>query len=144
MPIVFLDTPGDAYWEAVDEFVEHAARRPRARLAADRSLYRITDSSDAAVEEIERFYANYHSVRYRRRRPRRSGMHHGPTDAQLADLNATFRPPRRRRGRSGASSRTGSSAARTTISISTASPSSFDRHGYAVAARHDRRHQRLD
>jgi hypothetical protein len=89
VPIVFLDTPGDPYWEAVDAFVsDHLVARGLVN-AVDRSLYRITDSADEAVAEIQRFYANYHSIRIigddlvvRMRR--------GPTAAQLAALNERF------------------------------------------------------
>ncbi|MDP8987311.1 MAG: hypothetical protein M3N11_03070, partial [Actinomycetota bacterium] len=31
---------------------------------ADQSLYRVTDSVEAALEEIQGFYRNYHSMRY--------------------------------------------------------------------------------
>ena len=89
VPIVFLDTPGDQYWEAVDEFVDgHLVARGLVS-PLDRSLYCITDDPMAAVREIERFYANYHSVRY-------IGddlvirMHHGPTDSQLQNINERF------------------------------------------------------
>src|SRR3954452_1049157 len=89
VPIVFLDTPGDEYWEAVDEFVEtHLVARGLVS-PPDRSLYRITDDHAVPVQEIERFYSNYHSVRY-------IGdelvlrMHHAPTDAQLEDLSQRF------------------------------------------------------
>ena len=89
VPIVFLDTPGDEYWEAVDEFVStHLVGRGLVS-PPDRSLYCITDDHAVAVREIERFYANYHSVRY-------IGdelvlrMHRGPSDAQLAELNTRF------------------------------------------------------
>jgi len=89
VPIVFLDTPGDPYWEAVDRFVnDHLVARGLVN-AIDRSLYRITDSCDEAVAEVTRFYANYHSVRVigddlvlRMRR--------GPDDEQLAGLNARY------------------------------------------------------
>jgi uncharacterized protein (TIGR00730 family) len=89
VPIVFLDTPGDPYWEAVDHFVADQLVRRGLVSSVDRSLYRITDSCDVAVAEIERFYANYHSIRI-------IGddlvvrMRVGPDDAQLADLNAQF------------------------------------------------------
>jgi uncharacterized protein (TIGR00730 family) len=89
VPIVFLDTPGDSYWEAVDEFVERHLVRRGLVSAVDRSLYRITDSTHQAVEEIERFYANYHSIRV-------IGddlvmrLRTAPSDAQLADINARF------------------------------------------------------
>ena len=89
VPIVFLDTPGDPYWEAVDAFVsDHLVARGLVN-AVDRSLYRITDSADEAVAEVERFYANYHSIRI-------IGddlvvrMRQGPTGTQLADLNEHF------------------------------------------------------
>ena len=90
VPIVFLDTPGDPYWEQVHRFVEDQLVTRGLVAANDVQLYRITDSSDAAVDEITRFYANYHSIRtvgteliIRLRR--------GPDAAQLADLNARFR-----------------------------------------------------
>jgi uncharacterized protein (TIGR00730 family) len=89
VPIVFLDTPGDFYWERVHEFVEEQLVTRGLVAAGDTGLYLITDSSDAAVEEIERFYANFDSIRYvgdnlviRLRR--------APTDEQLAELNTRF------------------------------------------------------
>jgi uncharacterized protein (TIGR00730 family) len=89
VPIVFLDTPGDEYWEGVDEFLQRHLIARGFVSPVDRSLYCITDSSDVAVQEIERFYANYHSVRI-------VGedlvirMHRGPTDAQLTELTEHF------------------------------------------------------
>jgi uncharacterized protein (TIGR00730 family) len=89
VPIVFLDMPGDDYWGAVDRFVEtHLVQRGLVS-PVDRALYRITDSADVAVTEIEHFYGNYHSIRI-------VGselvvrMRQGPTDAQLIDLNTNF------------------------------------------------------
>ena len=89
VPIVFLDTPGDPYWEAVDAFVtDHLVGRGLVS-PVDRSLYTITDSADEAAAEIRRFYSNYHSVRI-------VGddiivrMQRGPDDAQLATLNERF------------------------------------------------------
>ncbi len=89
VPIVFLDVPGDLYWEAVDSFVDQHLVARGLVSEVDRSLYCITDSSDAAVAEIEGFYANYHSVRIvgdelviRLRR--------GPDAEQLTDLNHRF------------------------------------------------------
>ncbi len=89
VPIVFLDTPGDPYWEAVDGFVAEQLVRRGLVSPVDRALYRITDSCDVAVAEIARFFANYHSIRII------GGdivmrMRQGPDEAQLADLNARF------------------------------------------------------
>ncbi|NNE12342.1 MAG: Rossman fold protein, TIGR00730 family, partial [Ilumatobacter sp.] len=89
VPIVFLDTPGDPYWEHVDAFVRNQLV-PRGLVSErDLSLYKVTDSCDVAVDEITRFYANYHSIRtvgddliIRLRR--------APDDDQLDRLNGEF------------------------------------------------------
>ncbi len=89
VPIVFLDTPGDRYWETVDEFVQHQLIARGFVSEGDTRLYKITDSCAEAVAEIERFYANYDSIRFvgddlivRLRR--------APTDEQLEELNQRF------------------------------------------------------
>ena len=89
VPIVFLDTPGDPYWEAVHRLVTDQLI-PRGLVSpADTSLYKVTDSCDEAVAEVTGFYSNYHSVRtigddlvIRVRR--------APTDEQLVALNRDF------------------------------------------------------
>ncbi len=89
VPIVFLDTPGDMYWEGVHDFVQQHLVRRGLVSGTDTALYRITDSSDDAVQEITRFYANYHSVRS-------VGndliirLRQAPTDEQLSELNNRF------------------------------------------------------
>jgi uncharacterized protein (TIGR00730 family) len=89
VPIVFLDTPGDPYWERVHEFVTDQLISRGLVSPHDTALYRITDSCDEAVDEITRFYSNYHSIRFvgtdliiRMRR--------APDDEQLAELNERF------------------------------------------------------
>ncbi|MEO6653635.1 MAG: TIGR00730 family Rossman fold protein [Ilumatobacteraceae bacterium] len=89
VPIVFLDTPGDPYWESVHRFVEDQLVTRGLVSAADTSLYKVTDSCDEATREITDFYSNYHSIRS-------IGddliirLRHAPTDDQLATLNADF------------------------------------------------------
>jgi uncharacterized protein (TIGR00730 family) len=89
VPIVLLDTPGDPFWEQIDEWIQSALIERGLVGPADRSLYLVTASAEEATAEITRFYANYHSIRY-------VGdnlvlrLQHSPTDAQLADLNARF------------------------------------------------------
>ena len=88
VPIVLLDEPGDPYWEAVDGLMQQLVRRGL-ESAGDTALYTITDSCDEAWRIIDEFYANYDSIRF-------VGDHmvmrmqHGPTDAQLADLNERY------------------------------------------------------
>lgn len=89
VPIVFLDRPGDPFWERIDALVREQLV-PRGLVAAhDTSLYRVVESAEEAVAEITRFYSNYHSIRIvgddmvvRMRR--------GPDAEQLADLNERF------------------------------------------------------
>jgi uncharacterized protein (TIGR00730 family) len=89
VPIVFLDTPGDPYWEQVHRFVEDQLVSRGLVSANDTALYKITDSADEAADEVRRFYANYHSIRS-------IGddlvirMRQAPTDEQLDALNVEF------------------------------------------------------
>lgn len=88
-PIVLLDVPGGTYWEHWLNFVraELSARRYIGEF--DERLFLVTDDIDAAVDELDGFYANFHSQRYvdgalvlRIRR--------APDAAQLAALNTEF------------------------------------------------------
>ena len=89
VPIVFLDTPGDPYWETVDEFVRTQLVDRGLVSAADTNLYLITDNCAEAVQEVIGFYRNYHSLRH-------IGDHlvvrlqQAPDTAQLATLNERF------------------------------------------------------
>jgi uncharacterized protein (TIGR00730 family) len=89
VPIVLLDTPADPFWERIDDLI-HDQLVSRGLVAqGDTGLYLVTDSCEVACQEIDRFYANYHSVRY-------VGdlaiirLRVGVTDDQLADLNERF------------------------------------------------------
>ena len=89
VPIVFLDVPGDPYWETVhDLIVEQLVARGLAS-PSDTDLYLVTDRCDEAIAEITRFYRNYDSLRY-------VGstlvirMRFAPTEAELAMLNDRF------------------------------------------------------
>jgi hypothetical protein len=89
VPIVFLDTPGDPYWEAVHRFIEDELVTRGLVSAADTTLYRVTDSCDEAAQEITAFYSNYHSIRS-------VGddliirLRTAPTDEQLVVINRDF------------------------------------------------------
>jgi uncharacterized protein (TIGR00730 family) len=89
VPIVFLDTPGDPYWETVHEFVSHQLVERGLVSAADTEIYRVTDDTKTAADEVIGFYRNYDSIRY-------VGkiivmrLKQAPTDEQLALLNERF------------------------------------------------------
>ena len=89
MPIVFLDTPGDPFWEHVHELITRQLVPRGLVSASDTALYRVTDSCDEAVAEVTEFYSNYRSIRsvgddliIRLRR--------APDDAELKVLNRDF------------------------------------------------------
>ncbi len=89
VPIIFLDTEGDSFWGAVDEFVQTQLVSRNLVSAADTHLYYVTDSCEEACREIERFYANYDSIRYVGKQAV-IRLRNAPTEDQLAELNEQF------------------------------------------------------
>ena len=102
------------------------ARRPRARVAeADTGLYLVTDSCEEAAAEIDRFYANYHSIRYVGDHARRCACaSRRPTSSSPSSTTRFGHLVARGRHRAHAS-RSTSSAATTTTSSCRGSASSF-------------------
>jgi uncharacterized protein (TIGR00730 family) len=88
-PIVFLDTPGETFWGPVHELITKVLLPRRLIEQADLALYLVTDQAQLAVDEINDFYRNYHSIRF-------FGddlvirLHHAPSAASLAAFNAEF------------------------------------------------------
>ena len=64
MPLVYLDPPGDPYWDEWQEYVERQLVSRGMVSPDDRSLFSVTDDLDRAVREIKAFYSVYHSLRY--------------------------------------------------------------------------------
>ncbi len=88
-PIVLLDAPGGTFWKGFARFVHDqvAARGLVAIDDLDRVL--ITDSCEAAVEEILGFWRNYHSLRWVGKRLVLR-LHAPPTPDEVAELNERF------------------------------------------------------
>ncbi len=63
-PIVMIDAPGGIYWKTWVQFVREHLFRLGLISEEDFNLFLVTDDVDAAVEEITRFYKNFHSYRY--------------------------------------------------------------------------------
>lgn len=64
LPVVLLDQPGGDFWQHFGEFIDKTLLHDGMISPEDRSLYTITDSVEAAVEETLKFYRVYHSLRY--------------------------------------------------------------------------------
>lgn len=63
-PLVLVDAKGGTYWKFWQQFVEEHLRRLNLISDTDFALFKVTDDVDEAVEEITRFYSNFHSYRY--------------------------------------------------------------------------------
>ncbi len=93
VPIVLLDPPHDPFWKRIDEMIHELLVSRDLVSPSDTKLYFVTDSVEEACAEIDRFYANYHSIRY-------VGdqavirLRHEPTDEVMAELNEDFRRSR--------------------------------------------------
>ncbi len=89
VPIVLLDEPGGTFWAGLADYI--ATHMVPAGVISPDDLERVlvTDSVDAAVDEIIGFWRNYQSLRW-------VGdqlvlrMRHAPTDAELEELNTRF------------------------------------------------------
>ncbi|MFO0964901.1 MAG: TIGR00730 family Rossman fold protein [Gemmataceae bacterium] len=63
-PILFVENPGENYWEQAVDFFRDVLLKRGLISPADMHLFRLTKSVDEAVAEIVQFYRVYHSMRY--------------------------------------------------------------------------------
>ena len=63
-PIVCLQAPGCDYWDDWYTFVTRQLLARQLINTEDLSLFKITTSVDAAIDEIRSFYRRFHSIRY--------------------------------------------------------------------------------
>ncbi|MER3424531.1 MAG: TIGR00730 family Rossman fold protein [Nitrospiraceae bacterium] len=88
-PIVCLHAPGSDYWHRWYDFITGELLSNRLINEEDLSLFKIFDSAEAAVEEIETFYRAYHSSRFVHR-DMVLRIKHPLTEDQLATLDQEF------------------------------------------------------
>jgi len=65
-PIIFVETPGQTYWKTWFNFLKKELLRSGYLVKEDFKTFSVVDSAEDAVEEIDRFYRVYHSIRYHR------------------------------------------------------------------------------
>ncbi|MGA3171030.1 MAG: LOG family protein [Chthoniobacteraceae bacterium] len=63
-PLVLIDSPGGNYWKTWFAFLSEYLLKLGMIGATDLTLFKMTDSVDAAIEEIVRFYKNFVSYRW--------------------------------------------------------------------------------
>ncbi|MFC8680851.1 TIGR00730 family Rossman fold protein [Microbacterium ureisolvens] len=88
-PIVLLDAPGGDFWSGLRRFVDDHLLPAGVISEGDFDRVLVTDSVDAAVQELIGFYRNYDSLRWVGKRLVLR-LKATPTDAEVAALNAEF------------------------------------------------------
>jgi hypothetical protein len=63
-PIVLLDVPGGTFWLTWMQFIDQELRARGYISPEDVDLVKITDDVSVALDEVTRFYRNYHSLRF--------------------------------------------------------------------------------
>jgi len=89
VPIIMIDEPGGTYWEHWRTYVTRELLGPGMISPDDLQLFYMTDSADAAIEEIVRFYRRYHSSRYVGERFV-IRMHSPLSEGALGEINERF------------------------------------------------------
>jgi hypothetical protein len=88
-PIVLLEPEGSSYWRDWLLFIRDNVLGRGFIFESDLALLRVATTPQEAVEEIERFYSNYHSARFVGERLV-IRMKRTPDEQQLARLNLQF------------------------------------------------------
>jgi uncharacterized protein (TIGR00730 family) len=89
VPVLFIDEPGGKFWQPLLEFFQNRLLADGMISPDDSCLYRLTDSVDAAVQEIQQFFRVYHSMRYVKNKLV-FRLQHAISDDLLADINQHF------------------------------------------------------
>ena len=63
-PIVFIESPGEPFWEPLLRFFDDQLIREGMVSASERAIYDVARDANEAADIILRFYAVYHSLRY--------------------------------------------------------------------------------
>ncbi len=89
VPLVCVDPPGGEFWRTWDEHIRKMLLGRGLISEEDLALYRVTDSAEAAANEIVEFYRNYHSSRYVGNRLLLR-LRHAPSDTELESIRRAF------------------------------------------------------
>lgn len=88
-PIVLLDEPGGSFWSGLRSFVDNHLLKGGLISEGDFERVVVTDSIEAAVDEIAGFYRNYSSLRWVGKRLVLR-LRAEPTEEEVASLNVRF------------------------------------------------------
>jgi len=68
MPLLFMELPGEDYWESFDRFIREQLLGRKLISEKDLLLYKIVHSPEEGVAYVKDFYSTYHSLRFVRDR----------------------------------------------------------------------------
>jgi uncharacterized protein (TIGR00730 family) len=88
-PILLMDLPDGTYWARWREFLRDDVVSRGYVSESETGLFKILTSAEAAVEEITRFYRNFHSYRFVKD-DLVIRLNHAPTSALIGRLNRDF------------------------------------------------------
>jgi len=64
VPIILMEAPGGTYWSRWQEFLRDDVMSRGYITETEMAFFRVHTSAEAAVEEITKFYRNFHSYRF--------------------------------------------------------------------------------
>ena len=91
VPLVLIAAPGNDYWQGFHDYVVQQLLADAMISPEDLTLYRVTNDTQEAIEEIVNFYRIYNSMRYVGDRLVLR-LHHAPSQELLSELNDLFAP----------------------------------------------------
>ncbi|WP_027909813.1 LOG family protein [Pseudomonas sp. URMO17WK12:I4] len=89
VPVILLDEPDGTFWQGLLDYIRQNLDSNGYILSSDMNLMRLVHDAESAAQEIDRFYANYHSSRWLKDQFV-VRMRHALSDAALAYLNLQF------------------------------------------------------
>jgi len=90
VPILLVDLPDRGYWKEWEGFVRGRMLNQGFISKEDLNFFKIVEDIEAAIEEIKKFYRNYHSYRFVRQDLVLRSLH-PPSPALIESLNRNFR-----------------------------------------------------
>ena len=90
VPILLVDLPDRGYWKEWEGFVRGRMLNQGFISKEDLNFFKIVEDIEGAIEEIKKFYRNYHSYRFVRQDLVLRSLH-PPSPALIESLNRNFR-----------------------------------------------------
>ncbi|MDQ7986577.1 LOG family protein [Pseudomonas sp. G34] len=89
VPVILLDEPDGTFWQGLLDYIQQNLDSNGYILSSDMNLMRLVHDAESAAQEIDRFYANFHSSRWLKDQFV-VRMRHALSEAALAQLNLQF------------------------------------------------------